>query len=59
MSKPSKTLYGDRFARHDIHLAHAVEDGDAGTEDGGVGGGVDVRGDLDGSFSLEDAVFGD
>ena len=49
----------DGFAARDFHLAHGVEDGDAGAEDGSVAGGVDVCGDVDGGFGAKGAVFGD
>lgn len=47
MSKTAETVDGNGLAGGDFHLAHAVEDGDAGAEDGSEGGGVDIRGNVD------------
>ena len=59
MAETAEALDRDGFAAGDVHVAHAVEDGDAGAEDGGVARGVDVWGDVDGGFGAQGAVFGD
>ena len=59
MAETAETLDRDGFAARDFHLAHGVEDGDAGAEDWGVACGVDVWGDVDGGFGAKGAVFGD
>ena len=59
VAEAAEALDRDGFAARDFHLAHGVEDCDAGAENGGVGGGVDVGGDVDGGFGAEGAVFGD
>ncbi len=42
MSETAETVDGYSLAGCDFHLTHAVEDGDAGAENGSEGGGIDV-----------------
>ncbi len=57
MSETAETLDRNELAGGDLHLAHAVEDGDAGAEEGRVGGGIDIGGNVDNGLGAEDAVF--
>lgn len=58
MAKPAETLDGDDGAGDDAHSAHAIEDGDAGAKERGVGCGVYVGRDRNGGFDAEVGVFG-
>jgi hypothetical protein len=51
-------LHGDKGPGARVHVAHGVEDGDAGAEHGCVGCGGGVGRDADGGFGAEGAVFG-
>jgi len=47
VAETAETVNCNELAGGDFHLAHAVEHGDAGAEDGSEGGGVDIRGNVD------------
>ena len=50
MAQAAEALDRNDFTGSDLHLAHAVEDGDAGAEKGCVGGWIDVGRNTDGGF---------
>ena len=58
VAEAAEALDSDGFAARDLHLAHGIEDCDAGTEERRIACGVNVCGDTDGGFRAEDAVFG-
>ena len=57
MAETAQTLDCDDFTSGNVHLAHAVEDCDAGAEEWGRVGRVDIVRDADCGFGAEDAVF--
>lgn len=58
VTQSTKALDSNYLPGCDFHVAHAVEDRDAGAEKGGVRGGVDVGGDAYRGFRAEEAVLG-
>ena len=58
MTETTESLDCDGFAAHDMHLAHRIEDRDASAEERRVACCVNVLGNVNDGFRLEDAVFG-
>ena len=58
VAQPAESLDGHQVALLDVHLADAVEDGDAGAEKGRHLGRVQVGRHAHGGFFAEDAVLG-
>lgn len=58
VAEAAEALDADGFAARNLHLAHGIEDCDAGTEERRIACRVNVCRDTDGGFRAEDAVFG-
>ena len=58
MTETTEALDCDGFAAHNMHLAHRVEDRDASAEKRRIACGVNVFGNVNDGFRLEDAIFG-
>ena len=58
MAQATDALHGDGGAGGHLHAAHRVEHGDTGAEDGRVGHGVDVGGDMHGGGGVKDGKLG-